>query len=66
MNPINSLKEKEHKTESKVLKKYHYFHGVIKVHISYITEIKLRIHHEYESYKLMKTLFGCTRTSDLE
>lgn len=65
MNPINSLKEKEHKTESNVQKCITIF-SIIKSAYCYISEIRLSIHYDqYKSYNLKKA-FQCKKTSYFE
>lgn len=67
MNPTNSLKEKENKTESNIQKYITIFIVLLQAHITSITESKLSIHYdEYKSYNLKKTLLRCKRISDFE
>lgn len=65
VNPINSLKEKEHKTESNVQKCIIIF-SIIKIVYCYITKIRWSIHYDkYESYNLNKA-FQYKKTSYFE
>lgn len=65
MNPINSLKEKEHKTETSAQKCITIV-SIIKSAYCYISEIRLNIHYDKcKSYNLKKA-FQCKKTSYFE